>query len=64
MEKNERTQHEQRVAGDTERKNAEMARQRALAQRENAESPQTEDPLDEEDKTSADSFPASDPPSH
>ena len=46
------------VAAEVERKNAEMLHQEQLANRSNA----ADENLDEADKTSADSFPASDPP--
>ncbi|HEY1976549.1 MAG TPA: hypothetical protein VGG89_08395 [Candidatus Baltobacteraceae bacterium] len=47
------------VQRETERKNAEMERQRQLAEKERVKK---DERLGETDKTDADSFPASDPP--
>lgn len=52
--------HEQQdIERETERKNAEMERQRQLAEKDRVKK---DDRLGEVDKTNADSFPASDPP--
>lgn len=47
------------IERETERKNAEMERQRRLAEEERVKKNER---LDDVDKTNADSFPASDPP--
>ena len=51
--------HDRDTERETERKNAEMERQRQLAERSRVTK---DERLDDEDKTNADSFPASDPP--
>ena len=51
--------HDREVERETERKNAEMERQRLLAEKNRVKK---EEGLGEVDKTNADSFPASDPP--
>ena len=51
--------HDNDIERETERKNAEMERQRQLAEKNRVKK---DDHLGDEDKTSADSFPASDPP--
>lgn len=51
--------HEREVDRETERKNAEMERQRELAEKSRVKN---DEQLGDEDKTNADSFPASDPP--
>lgn len=51
--------HDRDVERETERKNAEMERQRQLAEKNRLKK---DDRLGEVDKTNADSFPASDPP--
>ncbi|HKE37819.1 MAG TPA: hypothetical protein VKB39_10305 [Candidatus Baltobacteraceae bacterium] len=52
--------NEREIERETERKNAEMERQRQLAEEERVKKNER---LNHVDKTSADSFPASDPPS-
>jgi hypothetical protein len=51
--------HDRKVERETERKNAEMERQRQLAEKDGVKKNER---LGDVDKTSADSFPASDPP--
>jgi hypothetical protein len=52
-------QEQQDIERETERKNAEMERQRQLAEKSRIKK---DDRLGDVDKTNADSFPASDPP--
>lgn len=52
-----------RVAEEVEKKNAELARQRELAEKSQEAETLREERLKGHDKTAADSFPASDPPS-